>query len=67
MWVEVDTKSDRIDMWQGVSAASLSQLGIRGHRPELMLPIGVHRYLFQRSMMCSAMLFRPAPEHVGRD
>ena len=41
MWGEVDPKSDKIDMWLGIPAASLSQLGIRGHSREAMLPIRV--------------------------
>ncbi len=41
MWGEVDPKSDKIDMWLGIPAASLSQLGIRGYSREAMLPIRV--------------------------
>ena len=41
MWGEVDPKSDTIDMWLGIPAASLSQLGIRGYSRAAMLPIRV--------------------------
>ncbi len=41
MWGEIDPKSDRIDMWLGIPAASLSQLGIKGYSREAMLPISV--------------------------
>ena len=41
MWGEVDPKSDTIDMWLGIPAASLSQLGISGYSREAMLPIPV--------------------------
>ena len=41
MWGEIDPKSDKIDMWLGIPAASLSQLGIKGQSRAAMLPISV--------------------------
>ena len=41
MWGEIEPKSDTINMWLGIPAASLSQLGIKGYSREAMLPISV--------------------------
>ena len=37
----VNATSDIINMWLGIPAASLSQLGIKGYSREAMLPISV--------------------------
>lgn len=40
-WGEVDAKGDRVSMWLGFPAASLSRLGLKGLPREAMLPIAV--------------------------